>query len=110
MLVVDAADELADFVLFHKVVQFLGKADVLPVLGKLGLELEGILLVEVAGEEIHFLAQTVLQRHVLAVRAAQFVNQFQAGARRVDFQRDRVLGIENILMRLVPSPPSFRVV
>ena len=55
-----------------------------------------------AGEEVHLFAQTVLQRHVLAVRAAQFVNQFQAGARRVDFQRDGVLGIENILMRLVP--------
>ena len=102
VLVVDAADELADFVLFHEVVQLLGKAEVLPVLGKLGLELEGVVFVEMAGEEVHFLAQAVLQRHVLAVRTAQLVNQFQTGTRRVDFHRDRVLRIENVLMRLVP--------
>ena len=49
MLVVDAADVLVYAVFFHKVVQFVGKAYIFPILVEFYAELEGVVLIKMSG-------------------------------------------------------------
>ena len=60
VLVVDAPDKLVDLVFPDEVVQLFGKAQILPVIVEFGSKLESIVLIEMPGEKIDFLAQTCL--------------------------------------------------
>lgn len=57
MFIVNATDVLVYAVLFHKVVQLVGKAYIFPVLVELYAELESVVLIKMSGEKVHFLAE-----------------------------------------------------
>ena len=100
MFIVNATDVLVYAVLFHKVVQLVGKAYIFPILVELYAELESVVLIKMSGEKVHFLAELALYLCELVGLAGQFVNQLHTSL-------GGLYGLygfrtEYILMRLVP--------
>jgi len=100
MLVVDAADVFVYAVFFHKVVQFVGKAYIFPILVEFYAELEGVVLIKMSGEKVHFFTELALHLRELVGLAGQFVNQLHTGLGGLHGLR--VFGTEYILMRFIP--------